>query len=280
MSKAGRIFAKEKEVEINLESNRIKDIVNSNEPHIFIMNHDNQTHDPEMMTMFNTFLSDEYIKSGKASTCPRPVVILNEDILLSMNKKRREIFEKMGAIGIDASLYSADGKKNAKKLIPVLRDFVMGKANIYIFPEGKMSAYKNLDIKDKFQTGVADMVHLLVNKRDDVRVVPLAFDYNKKSKPLLSSIYIGSPIIFKKEGTHVLSSSGNVSSSFTSDDYKNFFNNPDIDYETITDKGIPVEGKNTVAYIGGVLCENLRICKEEAKAVLSKKSLGDKVLEC
>ena len=38
---------------------------------------------------------------------------------------------------------------------------------------------------------------------------------------------------------------------------------------TLTENNIPVKGKEQAQYIGGVLCENLRICKEEAKKAIT-----------
>lgn len=277
LARAGRFFAKGKEVEINLESGRIAEIAKSNEPYIFIMNHDNQSHDPEMMALFNTLLNQEYMKLGQAKNCPRPRIILNEDILLSMDDKMRTIFEKLGAVGIDASLFSK-GNKNAKVLIPLLKDFTEGRAHIYIFPEGKMAAFKG-NLKSKFQAGVGGIVYRALGRREQVKVVPLGFAYNKKSKPLLSSIHVGEPVVFKKEGDAVLTSRGNTTSSFTASNYRDFFSKANGEYATITEHGMPITGKVSTDYIAGVLCENLRICTEEAKASLPKVTLGDKVIE-
>ena len=51
------------------------------------------------------------------------------------------------------------------------------------------------------------------------------------------------------------------------------------EFATLTEKGVPVSGKESPSYIAGVLCENLQICKEEAKKSLPKTSLGLDVLE-
>jgi len=279
--KASRFFAKGKEVEINLESNRIAELANSKDPCIFIMNHDNQTHDPEMLGIFNMLLNTAYIEAGKASSCPRPKIILNEDILLSMDSKTRKIFEKLGAVGVDASLCSADGLKNGKKLLPTMKDFINDKANIFIFPEGKLAGTKHTKLEDRFQTGVAEMVYKFAQKKEQVKVVPLGFSYNKKSKNLLSSIHIGEPVFFKKSGDNVLTTNGNImNSEFASKDYINFFKKQsNEDFATLTEQGVPVSGKELPKYIAGVLCENLQICTAEAKKALPKKSFGDLAIE-
>ena len=278
ISKVSRLFSTKKEIEINLESNRIQQIAASGKPHIFIMNHDNQGKDPRMLAFFNTLLNEEYLRTGQASTCPRPKIILNRDILLSMNKDKRKVFEKLGAIPVDASIYSTDKKGNAKQLITLMKGFIKGKSNIFIFPEGKNAAFKYASLQEKFQLGVAEMVAKLTDKLPEVSVTPIGFAYNKGLKSPGDSIYIGETIVFKKCADGVTASSGNISSSFARKSYKKFYENQEN--ALITCHSVPVKGKEISEYIGGILCENLRICTEEAKAALPKKSFGDDIIKC
>lgn len=278
ISKLSRKFGAKQDIELNIESGRIEQIASSGKPHIFIMNHDNQSKDPQMLMFFNTLLNDEYIKTGQSATCPRPKIILNEDILLSKNKKQREIFLKMGAVPIDANIYAANKKTNVKQFVSLIRGFIKGESNIFIFPEGKNAIFKNAPLENKFQLGVGEIISKITDKIPEVNVTPIGFAYNKgKNKSAGDSIYIGKTIIFKKDGENTLVSAGNISSTFAQKDYKEFFGNDEM--ATITDKSIPVKGHDLPAYISGILCENLRICKEEAKAVLPKKSSGETVLE-
>lgn len=274
---AGRKFGCKKEVEINIESGLIEKIAKDGKSHIFIMNHDSQSADPEMLAIFNTLLCQEYKRLGLAKDCPRPKIILNEDILLSMNPEKRKVFEKIGAVGIDADLYSNDNAKNARSLLPLLRGFMKDKVNIFIFPEGKLAGSK-VPLKQKFQHGVAEMINKLAGKKDEVNVVPLGFAYNKGSKKNLASIYIGEPVVFRKTCEGLTSSAGNIKSDFASEHYKNFFLKDNLNDKVITDKGIPVKEKELPAYISGILCENLEICKKEARKNLPSSSLNEKVL--
>lgn len=275
-----RNYGKGKEVEINLESRRISDIVKSNDACIFIMNHDDRKIDPAMLGIFNTLLNAAYLKSGKASSCPRPRIIINEDILLAMDGTRRAILEKFGVVGIDASLFTTNGMGNAKRLLQVMKDFVHDKAHIFIFPEGKMAAFKDLDLEYKFQTGVGQMVDKLTKTKKSVKIVPVSFAYNSELKQFLGSIHIGEPIYFKRNSDGVFVTKGNVDSDFALQNYVDFFQNiPNEGFKIITDKGKPVVGKELPNYIAGVLCENLRICTEEAKKQLPQESLGDKVMK-
>lgn len=194
---AGRIFAQNKEVEINSEDGIIEKLAATGKPHIFIMNHDNQIADPLMLGFFNTMLNEEYVVTEQAETCPRPRIILNEDILLTMRPKMRNIFEKLGSIGIDASLYGGNKAANGRKMVQIMKEYINGESNIYIFPEGKNCAFKDKPLNERFQPGIAKLIERLISKTD-VSVVPLGFAYNKSYKNL-SAIQIGEPIIFEKD---------------------------------------------------------------------------------
>lgn len=265
LRRVSRQYLGKKNLDVNFENNRITNLAKSDRPHIFIMNHDNQTKDPQMLATFNTMLNDEYIALGLAKTCPRPRIILNEDILLSMNDRNRNIFKKMGSVGIDASIHNPDTKSNSKKFITLMREFINGEVNIFIFPEGKNSIKKNTPLDEKFQLGIAEMVTKLTSKLPEVKVTPLGFAYGKKTQ--VDSIHIGETIVFKKDGEHIVSSVGNINSEFANEGLRNFFKNKSE--SILTEQGIPVKGKEQARYVGGVLCENLRICKEEAKRAIS-----------
>lgn len=268
ITKISKYFAPEENFFINLEDKRIEEIAGSRKPHIFIMNHDNQSKDPKMLSAFNSFLNMEYLKTNQAATCPRPKIILNEDILLSMNKKNREIFTNLGAIPIDASVVQTDKKTNAKQFIGIIRDFIKGEANIFIFPEGKNSIKKNASLEDKFQIGVGEMVAKLADRLPEVNVTPIGFAYGGRFGGG-DSIYIGKTITFKNQSGAIVSSSGNVKSIHADKWFKNFFKNENE--AVLTENKIAVKGKERANYISGILCENLRICKEEAKSFLPDK---------
>lgn len=269
MFRLGKQMAKAKPVEINVESERLIDIAQSDEACIFIMNHSKQWQDPRLLGFFNGLLAREYILMGKARTCPRPKILINEDILTSREPKSRVIMEKLGAVGIDASLFGANERKSSRSLISVMKAFIEDKAHLFIFPEGKMGVFKNLELEYKFQTGTAEMVDKIARRKKRIKVVPLGFGYQGN----LASIHIGQPVYFQRDGEHILTTRGNVDSLFASSDYKDFFGQGTLDsdaFKTITSQGVPVEGRDLPDYIAGVLCENLRICVEEAKQAIAK----------
>lgn len=272
----GKHSANGKTVEVNTESERLIRLTGSNESCIFIMNHNNQRQDPKLLAFFNALLAREYILNGKAESCPRPKIILNDDILTSMNPLQRAAFEKLGAVGIDASLLSADGNKNAKTLFPIMRKFIKDKVHIFIFPEGKMCIFNGLGLEYTFQTGVAELIHGATRAKGRVKVVPLGLAYNKD----LGSIHIGEPVYFRRSGKNMLVSRGNMDSPFASQDYVDFFDKtPTVEdgFKVITTCGEPVTGGETPDYISGVLCENIKICTKEAKKAIFQCSHKEKV---
>lgn len=268
-----------KEVEINIESQRLLDVVLSDESYIFIMNHENQKHDPKMLGVINSLLYGSYMKSGKAETCPRLKILFNQAILKAMDTNQRKIMEKFGAVGIDASLFNTKNKQNASPMLSLLKDFAKNKSHIFIFPEGKMVYFDNADLKYKFQTGIAEIVNAATKIKKDVKVMPVGFYYNKNSKDFLGSIYLGEPVIFMQENKRIFTTKGNIDSGFANEAYKNFFSDikSSLIFKEITDRGKSVESNEVSDYIAGILCENLGICKNEAKKQLPQISAGDKV---
>lgn len=266
-----RQFAKNREVEINLESNRLLDIAKSNEAYIFIMNHSNGKQDPAMMGVLGTLLSGAYINLGKAKTAPRAKVIANEDILKSMNKFQRAIYEKFGAFGINANLFDAGKGKNSEKIHQLIDNFCQNKNHIFIFPEGKMGMFKDLDLRDKFQPGIGGIVKKALLNKKQVKVIPVGFAYNNKTKSFLGSIYIGEPVCFKSDNNKIFINQANIEFDLAKDSYKKFWNYKQkaIDeFKPILHQNVPVLGREQGLYIAGILCENLRICIEKAKRQL------------
>lgn len=255
-----------KEIEINLENGCLKNLANSNESCIFIMNHDNPKEDPILLGFFNALLSKEYIAGNKAKTCPRGNVITTKTILNEKDAKTKAIFEKFGYVGIDSSIMNPESNNNARAIVPIIKNFINNKTNIFVFPEGRMSKYPDLDIKYKFQTGIAKMISVASNSKEKVKVVPLGFSY----KNGVGGIHVGEPVYFKKNGQNIQVSKGNINSEFASYDYTNFFKNEAAEdgFKTITQNGKPLKNENLPEYISGILCENLKICRAEANKAL------------
>ena len=278
-----RKFAKNREVEINLESNRLLDIAKSDEAYIFVMNHNNGKYDPAMLGILGTLLSGAYINLGKAKTAPRAKVIVNEDILKSMDKLQREIYEKFGAFGINANLFDAGKGKNTDKIHKLIDNFCQNKSHIFIFPEGKMGMFKDLDLKNKFQPGIGGMVRKALLSKKQVKVVPVGFAYNNKTKSFLGSIYIGKPVCFCSDNNEVLVNRANINLELANDNYKEFWDykqTKEDEFKSVSHDKKTVLGREQGLYIAGILCENLRICVEKAKEQLPQNSMDiDKIIK-
>ncbi|MGD9581113.1 MAG: hypothetical protein AB7V50_07050, partial [Vampirovibrionia bacterium] len=279
----GRFWSQNKEFEVNLEDKRLEDIVNSDEACIFIINHDHQAQDPVLLGCITNLLYTKYLEAGKGESCPRPNIIMNEDIIDSQPEKLKAVFEKFGAIGVDASLIKNPdgGKRNLKKLLPMIDGFVKDSRHVFIFPEGKMTGIKGYDLKQKFQSGIGEIIKFSTSGKDRVKVVPLGFDYKSKKRKFLGSIYVGEPVYIKQVDKKILVSTANVTRKDASPNYSSFFldnneSNPlqsidGVEYKVLTVDNEPVKGKETKRYISGVLAENLRICKNRAHEQITKE---------
>ena len=137
------------------------------------------------------------------------------------------------------------------------------KINLFIFPEGRMCAFKKLDSSWKFQGGVSDIIKAVAKQKDRVKVVPLGFAY----KGNVGSIHIGEPLFFKKENDNLLFTQGTADKELSSESYYKYIQNTPQDqdgYRPILDKGEPIKYRKTRDYISGILCDNLVSCKRKA----------------
>ena len=267
--KAGRLYGSDVDVEINTENGILDKLTDDDNAKIFIMNHDNQSSDPKLLLIFNTLLMEMYKAKGKGDTCPEARIILNDNIIKSATPDRQELFKKLGAVGVDLSNTKKNSLDNARKMLGVMTEFAKDKANIFIFPEGKMSVFKSKPMEEKFQNGIANMVVKELLMKDEVQVVPLGFSYPKKDSV---GIYVGNPIKIKSEGGKIMTSAGNITESeFADNEYKNYFNHfKDSEFSPILEKGKSVSAKDAVPYLAGILCENLKICKDESYNMVEK----------
>lgn len=276
-----RSKSKNREIEVNIEDKRIEEIAKSNDACIFIFSHNDGKKDPAMLGALYTLLTDAYLKLNKGSTCPRAKIIVNEDILKSMNFKQRTIYEKLGAVGVNANIFSL-GKGNNSSVINKLTDeFSEDKTHIMLFPEGKMSMFKSINLKDKFQPGIGGIVNKSTNLKKHVKVIPVGFAYNYLNQNFLGSMHIGKPIYFISRKGQMYFNRANIEDNYAEPAYNKFFDTNVSDkkyFNVITNKGIPVKGKEVGLYIADILCENLRICTEKARQQLPKYSLKDDVI--
>lgn len=248
--------------EINVESGKIMDIVNSNEPYIFIMNHTRkQPKDINGAMFFNSLLYREYIYQNKAGDCPRSKVFAGEGFL--KRSKMPEELEFMGVVPINAKAENKNAKeKNRETIQNIVDELSEGKINFFIYPEGAMAIVPFLPLRYKFQPGVSVIIKRVLEKRNSINVIPLAFAHNKNG----SAIHIGEIIKFSKKDGQYYTTKGNSESKFFDKKIKSFYN--DKDEILLTNNGQPVKTDEVVPFISGVLSDNLDCCVKEAKSDL------------
>ena len=263
-----RYFSTFKTVDVNIEDKIFEKIAHDGKSTIFIMNHSNQKQDPSMLAVLNTLLSRAYKEAGREKEFPLPKIILNQDILKTMNKTKRKAFEAFGAVGIDANIHSADKKVNARAFLPIIKDFVRNKANIFIFPEGRLAVRKDLDFDERFQIGIAELINKVLAVKKEVNVVPVGFSYGKS----INGMQLGEPIKFKRMGEETTTTSGNIlKSEFAFDGFRKFFEKHKNEANVIiTENGIPVKPADAPDFIRGILAENLNICSKEAQKIIKE----------
>ena len=245
--------------EINVESGKIMDIVNSNEPNIFIMNHTRQQpKDINGAMFFNSLLYREYIYQNKANDCPRSKVFAGEGFLKRSNMP--DELEFMGVIPINAKAENKNAKeKNRETIQNIVNELSEGKINFFIYPEGAMAIVPFLPLRYKFQPGVSTIIKRVLEKRDSIDVIPLTFAHDKTG----SAIHIGEAVKFSKKNGQYYTNKGNSDSKFFDKKFENFYK--DKNEILLTNNGQPVKTDDVVPFISGVLSENLDCCIKEAK---------------
>lgn len=258
-------------VEINTEKGAIQNIVQSKEPHIFIMNHTmKQSKDINAAKFFNTLLYREYIYQDNAANCPRSKVLASKGVLSGMSDKGERL-KWLGVVPIN-TMGSKGKSENSVILKNLIEQIAKGKINLFVFPEGVLAALTFLPTKYKFQPGAAAIVKKVLELRDKIKVVPLGFAHNREE----SAIHIGEPVCFRKDGEKYIVSRGNADSDCFDKNLKEFYS--DKEEAVLTAGGIPVGRNNVVPYISGVLMKNMECCAREAKRDLFKPDDGILVL--
>ena len=189
---------KNKFVDLNIEDGNLEKIALGNKSTIFIMNHDNPNKDKFIYPILNSFLNYAYATLGKQENCPRSYMIVSKNVLKGAgNNTMRRIFDKMGLVPIDASLTERNLRENIIPMRELIHKFADNKANIFIFPEGNNSIYKDKTLSEKFQQGLSKMIKKILDKREDVDVVPVGISYTG-DRNNLGRIFVGDTISLKR----------------------------------------------------------------------------------
>ena len=182
---------KNKFVDINIEDGRIEEISKLDDSTIFLMNHDNPSRDKFIYPILNSFLNYAYATEGKQANCPRPYIIVSKNVLKgAANSSMEKAFRKMGLVAVDASMTERNHAENITPIRNLINKFSENKANLFIFPEGNNSVYKDKSLREKFQLEVVKIIKKVFEKKQSINIVPVGISYNEEQNSM-GSIYIG-----------------------------------------------------------------------------------------
>ena len=238
--------------EVNVETERLLDIVKSQEPCIFIMNHtSNQMRDIDSAKFFEALLYREYIYHNMEKTCPRSKVLSGLGVL-KHQADGGEQYKWLGVVETKTDYRKPESREYNRKITQQLsEELAKGKINLFLFPEGVLSVIPFVPIEYKFQPGCASIIKKVLELKDKIKVIPICFAHNKT----LSAIHIGEPVYIKKQNGIYSMTRGNLPNSL----YEG------MDEITLTEKGKPVDKEHVVPYISGMLLENMKACIQNAK---------------
>lgn len=184
-------------INMNIEDGRIEKIAKSDDSVIFMLNHDNFERDKFMYPIFNSFLNYAYSAFGKQNVCPRPNIIVSKNFLKLAGSRFQSIYRKMGLVPIDASLTERNLDENVAPIKLLISKFAQNKSNLFIFPEGNNSIYKDKTLREKFQPGLVKIIRRILDLKSSVKIVPLGLSYGNV-KNNMGNIYVGETILLRK----------------------------------------------------------------------------------
>lgn len=191
---------KDKFLIINSEDKVLENLAETNEATIFVLNHPNHHKDKFIYAIINAMINKIYVKNNLQNSCPRPKILVSKNILKIANKKVLNIYQHLGLTPVDAEKENRFSLLNIQAMKLLLQEFCMDKSNIFIFPEGNNSVYKNKPLKEKIKPGIAEIIRICSQNKKNVRVVPIGITYVNENNNL-GKIFIGKPIFFTKDNT-------------------------------------------------------------------------------
>ena len=248
--------------EVNVESERLQNIVKDKEPCIFVMNHTwEQGKDINAAVFFNSLLYREYIYQNKTETCPRSKIMASKGFFMRAPDGGEQL-RWLGVVPVNNSAKENRRVENAAMLKNITEQFARNEINLFLFPEGALAGLWFLPLKYKFQAGASYVIRKALEIKEKVKTVSLCFAHKKD----LSAIHIGEPLYFSKRNGNYYATRGNVDSEFFDKKLSNLYD--DKDEILLTEAGQSVGYKNVMPYISGILLDNMKCCAKEAKSDL------------
>ena len=197
-----------KTVNINLEDRILENLVRQRQNYIFMMNHSDIIKDKYIYALLNSFLNYGYSANNLQKECPRPQIIVSKNVFKIAGESLRNLYRSLGLIPIDPKIHKDTALENLSTVKGLADRFNEGKINLFIFPEGINSIFKNKTLKDKFQLKSVKLIESLLNKSEKIHIIPVGISYDKVPNSI-GNVNLGSPITLKYGEKSIQYTSGN-----------------------------------------------------------------------
>ena len=140
-----------------------------------------------------------YATLNRQADCPRPYIVVSKNVVKNAgNKTMQNIFRKVGLVSVDAHLTERKHSENIKPVKAMIENFIDDKANIFIFPEGNNSIFKDKSLKEKFQLGFIKIHKMISEKKESINIIPIGITYPADKKSM-GNIFIGEVLKLNRE---------------------------------------------------------------------------------
>lgn len=187
-----------KTININLEDRIIEKLVEQNKNSVFIINHSNITKDKYIYTILNSFLNYGYSAHNMQKECPRPQIIVSKSVFTIARDSLKKLYKNLGLLPINTQNNKKAYQDNISVIKGITDNFSAGTINLFTFPEGTNSIFKNRVLKDKFQLKSIKLIENLLKKTKEVQIVPVGVSYDNVPNSF-GNINMGAPIVLKYE---------------------------------------------------------------------------------
>lgn len=191
-----------KTININLEDRIIEKLVKQGKNSIFIINHSDIIKDKYIYTILNSFLNYGYSANNLQKECPRPQIIVSKNVFTIARDSLKKLYKNLGLLPIDPQNNKKAYQENISAMKGITDNFSRGTINLFTFPEGINSIFKDKILKDKFQLKSIKLIETLLKKTKEVQIVPVGVSYDKVPNSF-GNINIGSPIVLKYENNMI-----------------------------------------------------------------------------
>lgn len=188
-----------KTININLEDRVLENIVKKGKNYIFLLNHSDFIKDKYIYIILNSFLNYGYSNHNMQKECPRPLIIVSDNMFKIAGNSLKNLYRNLGLLPINTKTTKEATLNNISTMKGLTDNFSNGNVNLFLFPEGINSIFKEKALKDKFQLKSIKLLENLLNKTKEIQIIPVGISYNNTTKNNIGNINLGFPITLKKK---------------------------------------------------------------------------------